>query len=226
MPKMMIDHWMSDFYGTTWYKVDPGSTYNEPGMYESIVDSKDYDGINKLILSGFQLVETAVEFVTLIDNFEDPIYKIRKARQSDYNQISELITLNYRDNINFYNRFKNRSFFTQAQTESYFQSTFKNYVDSSITMVYEDSLGISSFYMLKLIPSNVLTYKGILCGNSKRVKGMNMHIEMQKACAKLIGSPYKVINRTQMSNYKIVNNHIKSNRRLSKVEHYFYKLLR
>lgn len=223
--KMTNDKWMTDFYGRDWYKVSPGERCNEPGLYECIVDAKDFDQINTLMRDGFSLVETAVEFVTLINKFEEPKYDIREAEEKDYDQIKELITLNYRKNAHFYNRFKSSDFFTSEQTESYFQFTFDNYAKTSIIVVYEDNQGIAGFYMLRKVSDDRLVYKGILCGSLKRVRGMNMHIEMQKACAKIIGTPYNVINRTQMTNYKIVNNHIQSQRHLLKVEHYFYKLI-
>ncbi len=49
---------------------------------------------------------------------------------------------------------------------------------------------------------------------------------MQNKITELIKEPYITVNRTQLGNYRVIGNHLKDRRQLSKIEHYFYKKIK
>lgn len=234
---MELDIWMSEFYGMSWYKsnepVNPsnlGNKYeNENYMIECLINVDDHLKINMAQDLGYDLVETSIEFETLInndneyDNNNDII--IRKANNSDLNEILKITEECYFNHDKFYNRFKNKKYFNTNQSKEYFFNSVKNnYSDNNIIkVVCVDDKGICSYYIMKKLKGTPIKYKGVITGVSKRAHGRNLHRKMQNKISELIGKPYLVINRTQLNNYKLINNHIKEGKKVSKIEHYFYK---
>jgi len=229
---MIKDEWMSTFYGKDWYKIKSADDLeNIPEcMLEWVVPANAYRDIEIAQDLGFTLVETAIEFETLIDYMDPSMKEIRVATQDDFKVIADITEECYLNNTKFYNRFRNTTFFTRQQALNYYLMSVKNnYMKSdTITVVYEDSLGVAAYYILKHINDFELygNYKGIIAGVSSRARGNNLHIELQKKLTEIIGRPYMTINRTQLGNYRVIGNHLREHRQLSKIEHYFYKLNR
>tara|TARA_R110000751_G_scaffold34323_1_gene85087 strand:+ start:68 stop:754 length:687 start_codon:yes stop_codon:yes gene_type:complete len=228
----MIDEWMTKFYGIDWYKIDSLTDLNNikgPALVEYVIDVNEYKEIEKIQKLGFTLVETDIEFETMIDHDRGSIPSIRIANKNDLSAILKITKECYSSHNKFYNRFKNRSFFTEKQAEDYYKfSVINNYEgDDIIKVVAEDEEGVCAYYILKKIENLSLSgkYKGIIAGVAKRARGQNLHIEMQNKITEIIGSPYITVNRTQLGNYRVIGNHLKDQRQLSKIEHYFYKLL-
>jgi hypothetical protein len=221
---MIKDKWMTRFYNRPWYILND-TNYSElpQGMIEARINAIDHLYLIKMLNRGFTLVETAVEFQTKISKPIDGIPNYcRKAQIEDIEQIIEVIRVCYTDNERFYNRFKLRQFFTREQSNDYYIKSFTTAFKEkeSVTIVVEDEFGICGFYTMKKI--DTLLYKGVITGVHPRKKGNNLHVAMQLKCYEIVGSDYIVINRTQLGNYRVLNNHIKQKRNLTKVEHILY----
>jgi hypothetical protein len=226
----MIDEWMTNFYGTNWYTINSLKDINNiqgPALIEYVINVNEYREIEKVQELGFTLVETDIEFETIIDHDRGSLPNIRIANENDLESILEITKECYSSHDKFYNRFKNKSFFTGKQTEDYYKnSVINNYEgENIIKVVVEDNEGICAYYILKRIEDLYLfsKYKGIIAGVSARARGQNLHVEMQNKITELIKEPYITVNRTQLGNYRVIGNHLKDSRQLSKIEHIFYK---
>jgi hypothetical protein len=230
---MNRDNWMSDFYGMDWYKIDEPSEANSiqgPCLIECVINADEYHKIEEIQRLGFSLVETAIEFETIIDHDRETLPTIREANIDDLPIILEITEECYLKHDKFYNRFRNKSYFTKGHARKYYTgSVTSNYTgDDIVKVVVEDDEGICAYYILKKIEQLQLhaKYKGIISGVTKRARGQNLHVEMQKKITQLIGKPYITVNRTQLGNYRVIGNHLKDHRQLSKIEHYFYKKIK
>ena len=226
----MIDEWMTNFYGTNWYTIKSLADLSDikgPALIEYVINVNEYREIEKVQELGFMLVETDIEFETIIDHDRGSLPNIRVANENDLEAILEITKVCYSSHNKFYNRFRNKSFFTEKQTEDYYKnSVINNYEgENIIKVVVEDKDGICAYYILKKIEELDLfgKYKGIIAGVSARAKGKNLHVEMQNKITELIKEPYITVNRTQLGNYRVIGNHLKDRRQLSKIEHIFYK---
>jgi len=226
----MIDEWMTIFYGTNWYTIKSLADLSDikgPALIEYVINVNEYREIEKVQELGFTLVETDIEFETIIDHDRGSLPNIRVANENDLEAILEITKECYSSHNKFYNRFRNKSFFTEKQTEDYYKnSVINNYEgENIIKVVVEDKDGICAYYILKKIEELDLfgKYKGIIAGVSARARGQNLHVEMQNKITELIKEPYVTVNRTQLGNYRVIGNHLKDRRQLSKIEHIFYK---
>tara|TARA_R110000787_G_scaffold52409_1_gene123412 strand:- start:677 stop:1375 length:699 start_codon:yes stop_codon:yes gene_type:complete len=231
--KSLKDKWMTTFYGMDWYKINSITdlaNIQGPALIEYVIDVNKYREIEKVQELGFTLVETDIEFETLIDHDRGSLPNIRIANENDLGAILEITKECYSSHNKFYNRFRNKSFFTEKQAEDYYKnSVINNYEgENIIKVVVEDNEGICAYYIIKKLESLELygKYKGIIAGVSARARGKNLHVEMQNKITELIKEPYITVNRTQLGNYRVIGNHLKDRRQLSKIEHYFYKKIK
>jgi hypothetical protein len=217
-----IDAWMSDFYGRNWYRVI-GSNLNviSDGMYEWRIEPGDPSSIAVAESLGFSLVETNVEFMTTVVGSRTYFADIRLADKSDLSNIVQLTHQMYTYDERFQNRFKNQEFFTKDMSKRYYESSVVNCFNSNkaVTCVAEVNGEIIGYFMMSKIGER--TYKGMMTAVKPSGRGKQLHTRMQDFCYGQIDSPLEVINRTQLSNLPVINNHIKQARKLVKVEHIF-----
>ena len=225
------DDWMSGFYQKDWFKIEnPEDVNNVPEncIVECTKDSSDFESLEKLWDLGFRMVETSVEFKTIITPKENiETNRFREVNPGDLEKVLSITRECYSRKSKFKNRFSNRRFFTEEQENLYFESAVNNYIfkENCISIVGEKEGKVDCFYIAMKTGDKINgmdVFKGILTGVKKESRGRNLHIKMQDYLAKIIGKPYVVINRTQLNNYRVINNHIKEKRELDKVEHYFY----
>jgi hypothetical protein len=222
--EMVKDDWMSEFYGKPWFIIKDNIFSEFPyGMIEWKIDASDHEKILKAHDQGFILVESAVEFQTIICKPKRQLPDfLRLAKKEDFEEITKLIEICYFNHTKFFNRFKIKRYFSDEQANNYYLESFKSafYENNSFTIIASDKLGVFGFYTMRKLSNG--KYKGILTGVHPRMKGKKLHILMQNKCYDIIGHDYTVINRTQLGNYQIINNHIKEKRHLEKVELIFY----
>ena len=123
------DVWMSEFYGTEWYHIknpikredlnNPYRRWVSKGMYEWRISASNYLELSEAQRLGFEIVETMIEFVTEIKPKEIECKNIRISKKEDIGDILNLTTQCYSENGNFYNRFKNKKYFSEYQQKEY-----------------------------------------------------------------------------------------------------------
>lgn len=229
------DKWMSGFYGKKWIKIDSPEDSDlvteKDCLLECVVESSEVEKMKSLWDMGFSLVETAIEFQTLIFPKERTPFPsdFRPATREDLPEVIKITKECYSRKTKFKNRFSDRNFFSEEQEESYFESAVTNYLlnKNCISIISESNGRIEGYYTAQYVGESrdgTRIYKGILTAVSRRSRGKNLHTRMQDEMARIIGNPYFIINRTQLNNYRVINNHIKEGRNLTKAEHYFYLL--
>lgn len=224
---MKLDEWMSSFYGKNWYRLEENSPtikFEDNSLFEWRVEVQNHSRIQEAQQLGFELVESFIEFKSDIYPIDQKSDKVLLAESSDIEEILNITQICMGDNDNLYTRFKNKKYFSYEQCNRYYQLSIENNFNDKnvITVVAKDRLGICGYYMLK--KANERVYKGLMTGVLPRARGQKLHLEMQFACFSLIESYFSVINTTQLNNFFTINNHIKENRKLSKIEHIFFKL--
>lgn len=219
---MVRNEWMSDFYGQDWFEFDSSShDINDNGIYEWRVDCQDSQRLALAQRMGFELVETAISYETkLVPRIE--IFKdIRLAHHEDLDRILEITHDCFTNNPNFYNRFKNRRFFTEVHAQRYYELSVVNHFHShdSFTSVYEENGKIFGYFLLKKVGEDL--YKGIMTGVDMEKRGMRLHGRMQNFIYSYISKPLTVINGTQIGNRNVLNSHLREGRLISKIEYIF-----
>lgn len=219
------DDWMTEFYGQDWFLLGhPEAETISKGLYELRISAGDFTSIQSAQENGFFLVETQMEFRTMID----PAQLIqsndcRLAKPSDLDLVLEMTRICFTDNPAFENRFKNLKFFNPSHADAYYQASIKRCFedkDSVISIAVIDGKVCGYFMMIKVAS---LLYKGIMTAVLPEFRGHQLHRKMQAKCYGAIGQPFQVINKTQLQNLPVLNNHIKEGRILTSVEHLFYK---
>ncbi len=225
MESIIEDPWMTEFYGKRWFRVvsDSFEVPQEKNLFfEWRIDASQPKILQKAINLNFELVETVVEFETIVFSDTSNIPSIiRTAQNEDLEGILKLVDKCYTNHSKFYNRLKNKKYFSVEQSRDYFQqgiiNNFNNKESIIIVAVESEVVG---FYILKKIGDK--KYKGISTGVDPKMRGQNLHVFMQRKCSDVIKEPYTVINRTQLNNYKVLNNHISERRKLVAIEHILY----
>lgn len=223
---MKLDQWMSEFYGMPWYRLDSlddPRLCKEEGLYELRLLSDDFSGIIEAQKNGFSLVESFIEFETNVEPNNDEYEGIRLMNKSDHTFISTLNEQSMCQNEGYRTRFNNPLYFDESACRKYYGAAITNNINDPnvLTAVVEMGREVVGFFMLKI--NNQQTCKGLITGVIPKERGKKLHIKMQQFLINYIGHPFTLINTTQLSNFAVIKNHIRSRRSLSKIEHIFYK---
>lgn len=225
-----LDSWMTNFFGFPYGYVKGDFTEKDasdnPGtLLEWRIPIGDLSTINKATKLGFEMMEVMVDFETEIQPISENLPFLRPYRQGDLETLLQINFECFVSNPKFSNRFKSEKYFNQNKANEYFEMGIRNFVEkeSAIVVVGEDELGIFGYYIMD--GQSPLYYKGISTSVLPRVRGKQMHIHMQRKASEMVGQPYTVLNRTQASNYAVLNNHIKEKRKLTAITSIFLKKL-
>lgn len=219
------DKWMSSFYGETWRCIDEVPNEEDltfPGLYEWKIKSTHIDNICKAQALNFELVEIQVEFKTSVT----PTIKdssIRRATSDDIPIILEITHRCFLEDQSFQSRFKNQTYFTTEQAMAYYEASIINYFNDpgSLTSVAEINGEVVGYYLM--VKSEENTYRGIMSGVLPKARRNQLHIKMQHHCWGEVGEKLDVINKTQLSNLKVLTNHIREKRELTAIDYIFFK---
>ncbi len=225
-----IDHWMTDFFGFPYAYVKGGLTEEDIQLHSGAllewrIPIGDLQQINLATKLGFEMMEVMVDFETEIQPISENLPFLRPYQKGDLETLLQINFECFVSNPKFSNRFKSEKYFPHAKANEYFEMGIRNFVekDSAIVVVGEDEEGIFGYYIMDGQSPNF--YKGISTSVLPRVRGRQMHIHMQRKASEMVGQPYTVLNRTQASNYAVLNNHIKEKRKLTAITSIFLNKL-
>jgi len=219
------DKWMSSFYGEAWHTIDESPNEEDfiaPGLYEWKIKSTDANDISRAQALNFELVEIQVEFKTsVLPTIKD--HTIRIAKLSDIPVILEITHRCFLEDDSFQSRFKNKTYFTTEQAMAYYEASIVNYFDhpGSFSSVAEIDGEVVGYYMMVHVEEN--TYRGIMSAVLPNARRNQLHIKMQHHCWGEVGKELDVINKTQLSNLKVLKNHIREKRELTAIDYIFLK---
>lgn len=219
---------MSLFYEHDWWIVEHLDDLDlplQPGLVEWRIEAGEESAILRAQETDFRLVETVMEFETPVGPSADLYPGIRPAEEGDISSMLEITYECFVANPAFQNRFKNRLFFTEEQTEEYYRQAVVNHFRSGVapSVVYQPGSEILAYYMCRQV--NEDRYKGVMTGVLEPARGQRIHGKMQQATFNLIGQELWIVNSTQLSNRNTLNSHIQNRRRLTRAEHIFYRLV-
>lgn len=202
-------------------------------LIELVLEVKKINLIPLLEEKGFRLVDTKISYMTLIhkekphDKYPEN-GKVRLATRSDLPDLLDLThnTLTY--NPEFFSRFKNPKYFTEEESEKYYAAWIKNTLTDpdSLFAVYEHNQKAVGFFIYKYsgVREGKPVFKGILTAVAPAYRGNKAHLSMQAFLYEHIKqNDFYVHNATQLSNYPVIMNHVKSQKKLDKIELFFFR---
>lgn len=222
---MVLNNWMSEFYDQKWWEINIKDISNikEKGLYELRISSDNYLDVLEAQKNNFTLVESLVKFKGEIIPHNELPDEVKLGEKEHLNEILEILNVSVLNNDLFYNRFKNKSYFTKEKCEQYYKSSVINFLgkSNSLTMIAEDELGVYGFRIMKEVAP--LEYSGVMTAALPRARGKKVLSKLQKGMSFIINEPYFENNATNLGNYTVIKNHIREERRFQEVEHIFYK---
>ena len=224
---MYLDKWMSNFYGMSWYRLETSKDLTligkEPSMYEWRISVDDFESILDAQNEDFMLVETFIEFSTRVKPNDENYDQVRLYDKKDLPSIYELNEDVMCKNTDLRTRLNNLKYFNLNDCGRYYKSAIDNSINDSnvYTCVANINEKICGYYILKKVDEN--KFKGMMTGVLHSARGLFLQYKMQQFLINHIGHPFTLINTTQLSNFAVIKNHIRSKRSLSKIEHLFYK---
>ena len=237
--------WESDFFGINYYEIDFLENTDESvfkielkrflqevdfNIIEINFDIRYINFAKILENNGFQLIDSRISFVTLItaedktfnypNKYSD--YQIRNAVPEDKESIIRMTHKYLTNNSDFVSRYKNQDLFEDDDAERYFETWIKYSLglENGRTCVATFKDEVVGFFIFEEKGQHKETtlYKGILCAVETAHQGKKLHLSMQSFLFKQFEQKaFYLDNTTQLSNFPVIKNHIRSNRRLSKI---------
>lgn len=243
--KIVRKDWESNFFGTEYFTLKLPDTISRKELTLSLPDliSTTPDGLIECNLDtsllpvadvledqGFRLVDSRASFITKISagaaeyTFSPPddTYRLAIAKPEDTASILDLNEKYIIRNPGVVSRYKNERFFTDAAMANYF-NTWINYClnkDSAYVAVTHHAGKVVGFFIFERRGQwkESPLFKGILCAIDKEYHGKKLHLAMQSFLFnQFMEEHFYLDNTTQVSNYPILKNHIRSGRRLQQL---------
>lgn len=180
----------------------------------------------------FRLIDSQIIFKTLIDettldqqNFDlqfDEL-QLRMFEHRDLSQIISLTNENLTYNPFFVSRFKNLDYFKEDDASRYFEQYILNMAEnenSFCNVLVDVSNKVDGYFIYekKGTLNNLPVYKGILTLITEQYRGKGTHLAMQYHLLKQFKEKkFYIENATQLSNFPVIKNHIKSQRTLENI---------
>lgn len=194
------------------------------------LDIHNFRIISELENLGFRLVDSKVSFLTkgykkdfLYSDIDFSEKRIDFASQTDMERVLKLTEKNLTDNDKFFSRYKYAPSFSKEECRNYYNAWIHNTLlhKDSLSAVTRNHLGEAIGYFVykdfgrhKDLP----LYKGIIAAVDPAYRGESLHLHMQSFLVeKFKSEPFYIDNTTQLTNFPVISNHIKSKRKLSRI---------
>lgn len=180
----------------------------------------------------FRLIDSQIVFKTLLEeatilyqefNLSFDELNLRMFEEKDFTQIISLTKKNLIENPVFVSRFKNLDYFKEGDALKYFEQYITNMVtnqDSFCNVLVDANNKIEGYFIYerKGILNNLTIYKGILTLLTEKYRGKGTHLAMQYHLLKQFKEQrFYIENATQLSNFPVIKNHLKSKRTLEEI---------
>lgn len=240
--------WDSDFFGREIYSLSVSrpidgqdllgglARADRSGIWaiECHLDFRDLRNAPTLESSGFRLVDSKATFITTMrrDELRGPICPfgaVREATADDLSAIDDLTIANLVDNPDFVSRYNDRRLFTREESMRYYGAWNENVIntDPRLCHVWEvDGDMVAYFGFLRDHESTEIPrFKGILTAVSPGFRGHGAQNFLQDAIFPRFGCDiWEVVSTTQLSNNRVIHNHISAGKKFSDVAVTFYRL--
>jgi len=214
-------------------KITSHADHEEFELVEFTTDVRAIGSIPHFVDFGFRLVDTRITFVTLVDRRTiEPVrssrWQLRLATIADLPSILEITKGSFVDNPEFCSRFKNRLYFSSAQSDKYFSAWIENHLEADSTLfavVQEQGRVVGYFFYIDAGEfQGKKLYKGGLTAVLPEFRGNRLHLVMQAFLYEQFPEDvFYLDNTTQLTNYAAVKNHISSNKKLDRIELTYFR---
>jgi hypothetical protein len=152
---------------------------------------------------------------------------VRSYREADLSDILEITKECFVENIDFKSRYNNRSLFTKKESVKYYNAWITNSITSPDTYcaVWEHQKKTQGFFLYShIVEDGEDVLKGILTGVREGYRGHSAHLRMQSFLYSQFGlEEFTLDNSTQITNIPVIQNHIRSRKRLAGMKLIFYR---
>mgnify|MGYP001323555063 CR=1 FL=1 len=238
--------WDSEFFGREIYYLDVSNISDWNSISESItsldrkmvwgieahVPIQKFSEISILEDLGFRLVDSRAEFRTPMKSSDFPSEikgegTVRSYSEADLSDILEITKECFVENIHFKSRYNNRNLFSKKESEKYYHAWITNSIRSPDTYcaVWEYQGKTQGFFLYKhKVEDGEDVLKGILTGVREDFRGHSAHLRMQSFLYSKFGlEEFTLDNSTQITNVPVIQNHIRSRKRLAGMKLILYR---
>jgi hypothetical protein len=205
---------------------------SENDVIETNLDLSDILLANVLTDHGFRLVDSRITFVSRVATgdpefaypSEHPDIEIRMFDPDDLDRVLELTHENLTDNRAFVSRYKDESVFGVGSARRWFDAWMNDMVRSSqahtaVAVVDGQVKGFFTYENRGPFAESEPLYKGVLAAVDPAFRGEKLHLILQSYLFnRFSDQAFWIENATQLSNYAVIKNHVRSNRRLRNCE--------
>lgn len=197
-------------------------------VIETNLDMQDLERAPVVADNGFRLVDSRITFVSLVaagdPDFvfasEHADFEIRMFEDRDLDQVVELTHTHLTNNAGFVSRYKDEAIFGKDSGRRWFGAWIQDMTSSdrghtAVATVDGDVVGFFTYENRGVFADDLPLYKGILVAVDPRYRGSKLHLILQSYLFNTFPeSSFYIENATQLSNYAVIKNHVRSNRHL------------
>jgi hypothetical protein len=202
-------------------------------LLECHLDLREFPVAAALESVGFRLVDSRTRFLSEWSRSQIPDVALRQgaiamAKDKHTARIIELTHQGFTDNDRFFSRFKNREYFTDAESRRYFEAWITNTINepNSYSAVWVIDGRVVGYYIYQVRGTHegLPLVKGILAAIEKDYRGANGLLVMQAYLYRRFDfEKWFLDNTTQLTNKTVIRNHIASNKYLEDIVLTFYR---
>jgi hypothetical protein len=181
---------------------------------------------------GFRSVDSRAEFVTLISperlvEREPPFGAVVDLTEAHLEDVITLVHMGFTRNPKFQSRFKNREWFSAADTDRYYEAWIRNTVNDPRSLgavwIHEDRTLGFFLYQRAEDRDGAPQYKGVLAAVVPEHRGHGAHLFLQSYLYTRMPPRVWLDNTTQLSNRTVIRNHMESGKRLESLSIVLYR---
>ena len=205
----------------------------EIALIELSLDSRGFGLIPTLEAAGFRLVDSKVNFLTMINRhqvirFDPAVGRLALATPDDLPAMLELTKNCFVHNPSFFSRFKHPDYFSVRESERYYCAWITNHLDDpkSLMAVLHHSEAVQGYYFFRKEKDHeaLPVYVGKLAAVSPEYLHQGIFQALQTFLFDRIPHDrFFVDNATQLTNFPVLKNHITAQRRLQSITFIFYR---
>lgn len=202
-------------------------------LLEYQCDISAFNLIPQIEEKGFRLVDTKIAFLSKIEKPVAQKYlpRIGNIVFPDDNDLEGILNLTYKSFTNnpaFFSRFKNRNYFTEQDTARYYATWITNNFKDESTLFavikHNDKVISQSSFKPSGLEQGIKLYRAMFVAIDPKYRGYKTHLALTSfLCDQVRERTFYLDSTTQLTNFPIIKNNIRSRRSLKGITMIFYR---